>query len=135
MTSKSACVILSHRIATSLAKVDTELSADCIEFCPIEGFHDIFVCGTYQVLSPDAGGSQRPASDDEEAIDEAPKPTNRTGRLLLYRVGDDKSSLSVAKHRFVGHGADSVRVELQRITTPAILDAKWLVKRYCIVAL
>lgn len=120
--STSASVLTST--AVSLAKVDTELSADCIEFCPIEGHHDVFVCGTYQVLPPKPKSDKADADSDE---DETPKPTERTGRLLLYRIGDDRSSLSVPSSCLwgVGRGADRFRCELQRIETPAILDAKW----------
>lgn len=99
----------------SLDKVDTELSADCIEFCPHDGFHDIFVCGTYQVLTPKSGSSGEQTAwtpelttaatstteggdgDSDEEI-AAPKPTQRTGRLLLYRIGEDRASLYVIAH-------------------------------------
>lgn len=103
--------------AASLAKVDTELSADCIEFCPHGGFHDIFVCGTYQVLAPESNkasaapkeiqtsdntsGPGNDGSDDEGEEEEvSPKPTQRTGRLLLFRIGDDRTSLYVTLFMF-----------------------------------
>jgi diphthamide biosynthesis protein 7 len=84
--------------ATSLAYVDTELSADCIEFCPFENYQDIYVCGTYQVLAPDAEPKSTPPedeSDDDEAGSSSAPPaqTRRTGRLLLFQVGDDQQSV------------------------------------------
>jgi len=30
--------------------VDLELTADSVEFCPIPGFEELFVCGTYQLI-------------------------------------------------------------------------------------
>lgn len=56
-------------------------------------------------------------SDDEEDEDDdivaantaGPKETNRTGRLLLFRVNDEED------------GAE----EVQRVEMNAILDAKW----------
>lgn len=106
--------------ATSLSRVDTDYSADCVEFCPFEGYQDIFVCGTYQVLEPsvsaapsgESSGSEGAIRDEEEDEVEAPAPkqTNRTGRLLLFQV-DKEGGLS----------------EIQRIETNAILDAKWYV--------
>ncbi len=57
---------------SALHTFDTEYSADCVEFCPNEGFQDVFVVGTYQVL----------AGKETE--------TNRTGRFYLFKVGDYK---------------------------------------------
>ncbi|OAD54958.1 WD repeat-containing protein 85, partial [Eufriesea mexicana] len=34
----------------TLDTFDTELSADSVEWCPINSFNNIFVCGTYQLL-------------------------------------------------------------------------------------
>ncbi|KAI9632499.1 WD40-repeat-containing domain protein, partial [Dioszegia hungarica] len=97
--------------ATSLCSFDTGYSADCIEFCPHEGFEHIFVCGTYQVLEPAAAVPVGRDDEDEEEEEEdaAPRQTQRTGRLLLFKVDQDQSTFS----------------ELQRIDTAAILDAKW----------
>lgn len=33
----------------SLQVVDTELSADSVEWCPVAQSHDVLVCGTYQL--------------------------------------------------------------------------------------
>lgn len=82
--------------AASLAYVDTDLSADCIEFCPFEGYQEFFICGTYQVLAPEA----TPKTVDDESDDEAgpsssagPTQTRRTGRLLLFRVSADEQTV------------------------------------------
>lgn len=82
------------------------LSADCIEFCPHEGFHDLFICGTYQVLAPESSKSPNETaitaqetneSGDDDIDDDVeegpPKPTQRTGRLVLFRIGEDRSSV------------------------------------------
>lgn len=96
-------------IAISLAQVDTEFSADCIEWCPFAGFQDLFVCGTYQVLEPhtasseveqeeavkpDADADVPDDSDDEVDTSDAPKKqTQRTGRLLLFQVDPDSGAV------------------------------------------
>lgn len=35
--------------ATTLDKFDTDYSADSVEWCPTDGFQNLFVCGTYQL--------------------------------------------------------------------------------------
>jgi diphthamide biosynthesis protein 7 len=88
--------------AQSLATTDTIYSADSIEWCPHPGSEGILVCGTYQVLEPRpgeaSGSADAPAepdseSDDEGAEQSGPRQTERTGRLLVFRVGEDESSL------------------------------------------
>lgn len=37
----------------TLQVVDTEYSADAVEWCPVEGWHNILACGTYQLKKPD----------------------------------------------------------------------------------
>ncbi|ORX36502.1 WD40-repeat-containing domain protein [Kockovaella imperatae] len=118
--------------ARSLVRIDTEFSADCIEWCTSAGYEDIFICGTYQVLEqgddrqtrasqPDADLDRGEDSDvtlqsvehdeDESDLDPSIKPsTHRTGRLLLFQV-TDPSTGSIT--------------EVQRLETNAILDAKW----------
>uniref|UniRef100_A0A182LZR2 methylated diphthine methylhydrolase n=1 Tax=Anopheles culicifacies TaxID=139723 RepID=A0A182LZR2_9DIPT len=52
----------------TIVSYDTEQPADSVEWCPQEGWEDIFVCGTYQL------------ERDQET-----SPANRKGRILLYR--------------------------------------------------
>ncbi|OCF74874.1 WD40 repeat domain 85 [Kwoniella mangroviensis CBS 8886] len=101
----------------SQAYVDTVYSADSIEWCPFEGFQDICVCGTYQIVKPEENaGVKDPKAEvvegDEDEDDESDvgssEPTQRVGRLLVYQVGEDDSL-----------------TEIQRIETSAILDTKW----------
>lgn len=84
-------------VAESLAYVDTELSADCIEFCPFDGFQNFFVCGTYQVLAPvvdkDTEGNDEETDDEAGPSSGPPAQTRRTGRLLLFRVSEDETSV------------------------------------------
>lgn len=37
----------------TLQVVDTEYSADAVEWCPVDGWHSILACGTYQLKKPD----------------------------------------------------------------------------------
>lgn len=36
-------------MAKTLQVVDTEYSADSIEWCPHDGYQDVLLCGTYQL--------------------------------------------------------------------------------------
>ena len=50
---------------------DSELSADSVEFCPIEGHRDILVVGTYFVSASDA---------------DTFSPSQRRGRIYLMEL-------------------------------------------------
>jgi len=76
-----------HHIASvffclALEAVDTELTACSVECCPVEGYRDILVCGTYQLQE----GSQ-----------------SRQGGLWLYRASTDAE---------VRMASDDVRVRM-----------------------
>ncbi|XP_068590379.1 diphthine methyltransferase [Cebidichthys violaceus] len=81
----------------NLQVVDTELSADTVEWCPVASSHDILACGTYQI--------QKGAGEEDA-------PPNRTGRLYLFEFRREGSM-------------SPPLTELQRIDTAAILDLKW----------
>jgi diphthamide biosynthesis protein 7 len=72
-------VAKSLMIATIASTVDTEYSADSVEFCPIQDFQEYFVVGTYQVK--------------EGATDSS--PIHRAGQLQLYE--DPNSATLVQK--------------------------------------
>lgn len=83
----------------TLQVVDTEYSADAVEWCPVEGWRGILACGTYQLKKPDC---KNPNESDA--------PHVRLGRLYLY------------------HFEEQIFVpltEIQRLETAAILDIKW----------
>ena len=52
-TEKSTENILCHQV------IDTEYSADSVEWCPLTGYTDILVCGTYQLADPDSAASNQ----------------------------------------------------------------------------
>ena len=57
---------------------DTVWPADAAEFCPTEGYRDIFVCGTYKLLDEPSNPSN-----------EEKKPQERRGQCLVFRTGCD----------------------------------------------
>ncbi|KAL5277068.1 DPH7 family protein [Megaselia abdita] len=80
-----------------LHTIDTEYSADSIEWCPCEEYQSFFVCGTYQL-------------EENKSTTELSAPCKRKGRIYLYHF--DSSSEEIK--------------EMFRVETAAILDMKWL---------
>ena len=44
--------------ARVLHQLDTQYSADAVEWCPIEGYRHVLICGTYQLDSTKAQQQQ-----------------------------------------------------------------------------
>ncbi|XP_028628694.1 diphthine methyltransferase [Grammomys surdaster] len=84
----------------SLQAVDTELTADSVEWCPVEGCQHLLACGTYQLLAP----KDQPALDGSE-------PQVRLGRLYLFSFSEDNTTKPL--------------LEVQRRDSSAVLDMKW----------
>ncbi|XP_065366057.1 diphthine methyltransferase [Calliphora vicina] len=82
----------------TLHSIDTEYSADSIEWCPHPDYNNYFVCGTYQL------------EENQEGSSTATPPCRRKGRIYLYKFDRITKSLN----------------ELDRLETAAILDMKWL---------
>ncbi|XP_063287835.1 diphthine methyltransferase [Pelobates fuscus] len=85
----------------TLQVIDTEYSADSVEWCPLDGWSNILACGTYQLKKPENGCGE----------EEWDRPHERLGRIYLYSYAADQLFSPVA--------------ELQRMETAAILDMKW----------
>lgn len=81
---------------TTLDSLDTELSADSVEWCPAENYQDIFVCGMYLL------------ADDKDSSPSNEKDQQKIGRIYLIQVVEG-GKLQV----------------LQRIDCPAVFDMKW----------
>lgn len=81
-------------IAT-LHTVDTEYSADSVEWCPYDGLRDFFICATYQL--------------EERQPDQSDVPAKRKGRLYLYRYDRCADVLTLCDSHDL----------------PALLDLKW----------
>ncbi|XP_032117784.1 diphthine methyltransferase isoform X2 [Sapajus apella] len=90
--------------ACALQTVDTELTADAVEWCPLRGLRHLLACGTYQLRRAD-----EPAGPQSMEVEE---PQIRLGRLFLYRFNENNNSTHPL-------------VEVQRKDTSAILDMKW----------
>lgn len=79
----------------TIHSVDTEYSADSVEWCPTQNSQQYFVCGTYQL--------------EDNQSQELVLPTRRKGRIYLYKYDGNTEQLS----------------KLDVIETAAILDQKW----------
>ncbi|KAF7398697.1 hypothetical protein HZH66_006594 [Vespula vulgaris] len=81
----------------TLSIFDTQLYADSVEWCPIEPFKDLFVCGTYQLIE-----------NTESIAKKESKSSKRLGRIYLFQVVKDGSMKL-----------------LQQLETEGVLDMKW----------
>ncbi|XP_053950187.1 diphthine methyltransferase isoform X1 [Anastrepha ludens] len=82
---------------TTLHTVDTEYSADSVEWCPHPHFQSYFACGTYQL--------------EEISGDNIAMRVKRKGRVYIYKFCTSRKDL----------------VEVYRLETAAVLDMKWLI--------
>ncbi|XP_033631197.1 diphthine methyltransferase-like [Asterias rubens] len=96
---------------TQLVTVDTDYSADSVEFCPIAGYENLLASGTYQLVKGNESSLSHDAEKSKDEEREGDKPHCRVGQLRLYRVDCKKDQNNL--------------VELQRIEMAAILDMKW----------
>lgn len=94
---------------TTLDSFDTEFSADSVEWCPVENFQNIFVCGTYQLAQEESASEDNSSEEnasEENTSEETPK--KRLGRIYVFKVVDGR------------------KLELvQRLDVAAVLDMKW----------
>jgi len=87
---------------------DTVWPADSVEFCPHPYYHNVLVCGTYNLEQPAPSIDNEP---DEGTPPPASRPKQkRRGECLLFGVdAEDELEFSL----------------LQKTSLPAILDMKW----------
>lgn len=82
----------------TLDTFDTEFSADSVEWCPVEPYQNLIVCGTYQLTE-----------NKKNVIMRGSETSRRLGRIYAFRVMEDGKLTT-----------------LQRIDVPAVLDMKWM---------
>jgi len=70
---------------TFSARHDTIWPADSVEFCPIEGYRDVFCCATYKLFE-----SPGNTADTAENEDRPPAPQQRGGTCRLYHTKDEE---------------------------------------------
>lgn len=68
----------------TLCTKDTGFYADTVEWCPIKGFKDVLVCGTYQLIESKNLTGSASLEEGTQAL-----PARRVGDVQLYRL--DKS--------------------------------------------
>eukprot|EP00040_Diaphanoeca_grandis_P006718 m.38423 g.38423 ORF g.38423 m.38423 type:complete len:404 (-) comp17910_c0_seq1:78-1289(-) len=85
------------------AVIDTVLNADAVEFCPITGFEDLLVCGTYQLEESDKGGRI--------------EQQTRHGRLLMVQTAWSTPNDAAA--------ASASAVVKSTLDVPGVFDIKW----------
>ncbi|XP_059059171.1 diphthine methyltransferase isoform X1 [Achroia grisella] len=76
-------------------KWNTGYNADSVEWCPIEGYRNVLVCGTYQLEKKE---------EDQECSEQT-----RLGRIYLFIIDKNTTELS----------------PIQTVNTSGILDQKW----------
>ena len=98
--------------APPLVKIDTEYSADAVEWCPWSA-EPLLACATYQLAPPAQSDATTESSadrlananitttdddDDDDNETEEPRaaPRARLGRLLLFRLVDEYAQTRVA---------------------------------------
>ncbi|KAL3876176.1 hypothetical protein ACJMK2_034047 [Sinanodonta woodiana] len=94
---------------TTLQTLDTEYCADATEWCPIDGFQDILLCGTYQLQEREDSCAADERSENDEVIVDVPRKQVRVGRLYIYQL--EKEFLKLH--------------EQLKLDMPGVLDIKW----------
>ncbi|KAJ7362022.1 Diphthine methyltransferase [Desmophyllum pertusum] len=91
----------------TLCSIDTGYYADTVEWCPVEGFEDYLVCGTYQLLERNNRDDGPEATCSEECSSVG---NERIGNVQLYCHDETLGRLE----------------KLQSFETSGVLDTKWL---------
>lgn len=73
-------------ISLPMISFNTTFPADSLEFCPINGFQSVFVCGTYKLEDQPAQSTvERPIEPDESGV-QTKLSQKRNGQCLTFKL-------------------------------------------------
>lgn len=107
---------MAGRCARVLQAVDTEFTADSVEWCPLEGCRHLLACGTYQLRRPDAASGSKVCGAGGPGT--GPPGSTRGGRRPLA----SRKTTQIRER----HGPGTLLESAVKIRVPArMMPARW----------
>ncbi|KAK2161504.1 hypothetical protein LSH36_115g03042 [Paralvinella palmiformis] len=94
----------------TITSIDTEYTADSIEWCPYPQYSDVLLCGTYQLVNNDSNST----GTGDQGLGGQSQKGCRKGRLNAYLLNEDFKAGDSSALRRIAHTEMS-----------GILDIKW----------
>lgn len=80
----------------TLCTLDTGYYADTVEWCPVKGFEDYLVCGTYQLLeNNEKNDGYAPCPEECSSVG-----NKRVGNVQLYCLSESRTRFTWCAHCF-----------------------------------